>query len=336
MDPETTGTSTPVAAESSVNLTPAEMQEFEKTGEVPARYLQEDTTAKPDEAAASTTDSATKDGSAPPDADTKDTEPTPRLSRSQRRELRNSQEKDALQARITALEQQLSTRKAAEVQQPPASGAKFSEPKPKLDQFDTFEAYDDAKDAWADRKAAFERKTEIQAILARERAEAEAKRVQAEAVTSAQKHAQTFVKRIDDYRKTLKEDTFVDDFAEWKDFIDARKNMGHVADAVLESDFGPHMITYFADHWDELEKLGELSVTGGLKAILTLENSEKIRGAVPKKHTDAKRLTPDVGGNGSAVDEDAELEAIAARGDAAAFDRYMTKHEKRKLAELRR
>lgn len=233
-----------------------------------------------------------------------------------------------LAAQVKALEAELAKArdtKPAEVRQETKADAKKA---PKLQDFSAATP-EEAVDKWEEALHAYYRETLSESVKEAIRVEREAAKqaeTQTEAEKATEKLTNTFVKRSQDYRKTLKEDNFSEHFVDVKEFCE-EGNLGFLADAILESEVGPQLITYFGENFDELEKFGQMTMNAALREIGRLEVSEKIKGPAPKTRTAAKKIGSQVDGRTAVSDEDEAIEKAALSGNAREYNRLMNKRE---------
>lgn len=314
------------------NLTPEAHKKFMETGDLDLETaFGAPSTAKVE--SESEPGQAKDESGAAPEAATKETKQEPvRQNREERRNQKLANENRELKARLEALERGEKPAEASTTSQetkPAATDVK----RPRAKDFPTIEAWEDAVEAH-DTKL---RREAVREAIRLEREESQKQQTEAERQKSVEKGASTFVKRMDEFGKTLKENTMNADVDEIRSYINEDlPRRTHLADALIESEVGPQLIHYFAEHFEEFEKLAAMSVTASLRELGRLEVSDKIKVPAAKKHTSATRLTPEVGGNGSAQDDQAELEAAAERNDMKAFDAIMSRMERKQWAESRR
>ena len=159
-----------------------------------------------------------------------------------------------------------------------------------------------------------------------EREAAQKQQQEAEASKATDKLANTFVKRVTEYRKTLTEDTFIEDYAEVHGYLKKHSVDTSVGDYILDSEVGPQLVTYFGEHFEEFEKLTALPLHAALRELGRLELSDKVKGPAPKTRTAAKKIGSNVNGSNSAVSDDDEALAKAAEtGNMKEYDRLMKK-----------
>lgn len=123
------------------------------------------------------------------------------------------------------------------------------DPEPQLSQFTDVNEYAKALKEWtADntRREDARKAQEAQALKARQEA--------AEAWTKRQEAAK---KELPDYEKKLTESTV--------------KVSDQVRDAIIDSEVGPQILYHLADHPDEADRIGKMTVAGALRAIGRLE-----------------------------------------------------------------
>ncbi len=322
MEPNDVSAGTSPAAEtpelSFETLTPEAHKKFMETGELD---LETATTpgTEPKSDAVSPGQADDKSGAAPEAAKKESQQESARPpNREERRNQKLNNENRDLRARLEALEKAAPTK--AETRQATSEG----DPRPDPDNFKTIKEWQVADTEWIDRR--------MEARLTKEREVRAEEARQAESEKSVESTTKTFADDIKEYRKTLTEDTFAEDFTEVKDYL--RKNkLGYLEDAIVESR-KPQLFTYFADHFDELEKLAKMTPTAALREFGRLEVSDKLKAPAPRKHTQSRKLTPQVDGNAAADDDDTRL--LDPNIDQATFNKIMDRREKRELAESRR
>lgn len=266
---------------------------------------------------------------AAPDAAAKDKQAeTKPESRAERRIRRLNEDNKRLAAEIESLR---GTR--TEQRTPPAAETKTNrEAPPKYKDFVKFG--DDAWDKYEEKLHAYnaeQRKLDLQEALAQERETLTQKATEEKQAKDTEQKATKFAERARDFRKTLKDDDFPECM---QDVIEMTNGHSHLSEAILESEFGPQLVKYFGDHPEELAKLTALSVRAGLRELVLLEISERIKGPAVKTKTAARKIGSDVDGHGAVVlDDEAELEAALTAGDGDKYNRIM---QKREAAERRR
>lgn len=177
-------------------------------------------------------------------------------------------------------------------------------------------------------------KPAVAEILRQEREALQKADQQAEAEEVSEKISSTFKGRLDVYRKTLVADTMNADIAKVKAFVDQDlPNRGPLADFIVDSEVGPQLVHYFAEHPNEFEALAELSPLRAMRELVKLESSESVKGPAPKTRTAAKKIGSEVGGRTAASDEDDAIAQAAASGNQKEYTRLMNKRE---AAENRR
>lgn len=124
------------------------------------------------------------------------------------------------------------------------------EPRPKRDAFASDEDYLEAVSDWKANQKLAERE--------REHAEAQAKAAQTQLTKQWQAAQARAIAEIDDY-KTVIEASDV-------------QLPGHLHQAILESEVGPHMAYYFAKHPDEAKRFAAMSPTTALRQLGKLED----------------------------------------------------------------
>jgi hypothetical protein len=124
------------------------------------------------------------------------------------------------------------------------------EPRPDRSKFANDEEYIEAVAEWkADQRLA---KRE------REQAEAKAKAEREQLATNWQKAQERAKAEIDDYEAVIKASDV--------------QLPGHLHQAILESDVGPHLAYYFAKHPDEAKRFADMSATTALRQLGKLED----------------------------------------------------------------
>ncbi len=293
-------------------LSSTQMADYMKTGEFPSETKPKtDATAEPGQ------DATGKSGAASDAAEpTTTTQEPPKPNREERRNQKLANELRDARAEIERL-------KAAPITKTEERKAVTEgDPRPDPDNFKTIKEWQVEDTAWLDRR--------MDARLTKEREAREQEAQKAESDKSVKSLTQTFAERTKEYRKTLTDDTFADDFTEVSAFV---RDYGHLADAIVESEVGPQLITYFGDHFDELEKLAKMTPTAALREFGRLEVSDKIKGPAPKTRTAAKKIGSEVRGSSAVTDEDEQLAEAARTGNMKTYQRIM---DKREAAENRR
>jgi hypothetical protein len=192
--------------------------------------------------------------------------------------------------------------------------------KPKQDDFETIEAYQDARDQWVRAQAV--------ADFKKEQREQEAK----EALT---KREQTYQERVS---KFIAEEA--DDFNE---VISAQKDLPLslvMQEAIKESEIGPKIVYELAKNPSEAKRIFALSATrqalelGKLEAKLTLSPKESVdpdSSQETKTKTALKPITP-VKGKGSVVPKDLDDPELS----QAEYNRVRNKQERERREAARR
>jgi hypothetical protein len=201
-----------------------------------------------------------------------------------------------------------------------------------------YQDYDTAHEAWQDAlddHYAKERSAAVADALKSEQTRLERAKEQERVEKTTEKNAKEFAKRAQDFRKTLKEDSFNEHFLEVKEAIDevikGRPEMGELADFLVESEVGPELIQYFGEHIDELDALLEMPLSRATRELGKLEVSDKIKAPQPKKTTAAKRIGSSV--SGGAASSNDPVESAIEKGDVMA---YITAMNAREAAERRK
>lgn len=202
-------------------------------------------------------------------------EDKPKVDAVQRRIDKLTREKYQSRAEAEMLRRELETLRSRPEPQRQETQAKGE---PKLEQFNNFEDYIAARDSYLERK--FEEK-----FTARERQEQEAKR-QNETV----KASESWNKKLTDIRKEVPD---YDDVIEAAD-IPVSPSM---AQAITESDIGPRVALYLANHPDEAESMLNLSPSATLRAIGRIEAKIEAEGNKKQISGAPKPIKP-VSGNG--------------------------------------
>lgn len=284
---------------------------FIETGEFPQKAAEGD--GQPD--ATSGAASAAADNGQEPAND----EPTVGKSRFQRRI-------DKQTARIKDLEAQLSQMSAQPrgAERPAEAATDQSLTAPSLKSFTDqiginpkYPDYDTAHEAWERTIHAFygdQTRRAVAEVLKQERAALDKATAENTAKRTIQENAKEFAKRAAEYRKTLKQDRFIEHFTEVKKAIDEamaeRPEMGELSDLLIEIEAGPALIQYLGEHPDELDAILELPVARALHEIGKLEVSDKIKAPPPKTTTAAKRIGSQVHGSAAATVTDEEVAAV--------------------------
>ena len=150
---------------------------------------------------------------------------------------------------------------------------------PRLEQFQNFEDYIAARDSYLERK--FEEK-----LTARERQEQEAKRQ-----NDSAKASENWNKKLADIRKEVPD---YDDLIEAADIPVSQA----MAQAITESDIGPRVALYLANHPEEAESMLNLSPSATLRAIGRIEAKIEAEGSKKQISGAPKPIKP-VSGSGS-------------------------------------
>lgn len=152
---------------------------------------------------------------------------------------------------------------------------------PRLEQFDNFDEYIAARDSYLERK--FEEK-----LSSRDRKEQETRQQR-----EAEKVSEDWAKRLTDIRKE------VPDYDELIEAADIQVSQA-MAQAITESDIGPRVALYLANHPDEAETMFGLSTSATLRAVGRIEAKIEAEGAKKQISSAPKPIKP-VTGNGSAA-----------------------------------
>lgn len=304
-------------------------ENYLKTGDLPKETKAPTSDTEPE--SGQTTDTA-KSGAASDAADTttKTQENTPKPpNREERRNQKLNNENRELKARLEALEKAKDERgserhESAEADDEPGLEDTNPDGTPK---YKTVKEWQKVHSKWRDDRE----DARIDKVLRTERERIASEAQAAEAEKAGKTLATTFVERVKEHRKTLKEDTFVEDYTEMHALLNGKHE--ELAQAILDSELGPQLVTYFGEHFDELESMAKMPLASGLRALIKLESSEKVKGPAPNTRTAAKKIGSHVGGSHSVSDEDAEIQAAAESGDMQKYTRLMNKRE---AAETRR
>jgi len=173
----------------------------------------------------------------------------------------------------------------AQEQQTPKENSKNEskdEGKPNPDKFDTYSEYLDALTDW-----------KIEQREAKAKAESE----KTQAKTEAQKRAETFQSKINEFKK---EHTDFDDVIDSCE-VDLSKDLQNM---ILESDLAPQLMYDLANKPEEIERLNKLSDKALIKALGVLEDrlSKNSESQKPKpKTTNAPAPISPVGAKGGAI-----------------------------------
>lgn len=205
-------------------------------------------------------------------------EEKPKVDAVQRRIDKLTREKYQSRAEADMLRRELETLRSRQEPQRQEAQAKGE---PKLEQFSNFEDYIAARDSFLERK--FEEK-----LTARERQDQEAKR-QNETV----KASESWNKKLTDIRKEVPD---YDDVIEAADVPVSQA----MAQAITESDLGPRVALYLANHPDEAEAMLNLSPSATLRAIGRIEAKIEAEGSKKQISSAPKPIKP-VSGNGSSA-----------------------------------
>lgn len=246
-------------------------------------------------------------------------EPKKHLSRAERRNQRLAEENRQMRAELERIrtEREPSARKETE------PSAKTAERKaaPKLKDFDNWEQYEEARDKYD----AEQRRADMQEFFAQQREESSKRESEAKAQEQSEKNAKAFADRAKEYRKTLKDDDFVECLQE---VIEATNSHPYLAEAIRDVECGPQLVKHFADNPAELDKLKGMSEAAALRAIGRLEADPRFKPVSPKTKTAVKRTSEDIGGRGGGSDIEDEINDAIARGDHATATRLYDKWER--------
>lgn len=164
-------------------------------------------------------------------------------------------------------------------QEPQRQETRQQQGEPRLEQFQNFEDYIAARDSFLERK--FEEK-----LTARERQEQETRRQ-----NDSAKASESWNKKLADIRKEVPD---YDDLIEAAD-VPVSPAM---AQAITESDIGPRVALYLANHPDEAEAMLNLSPSATLRAVGRLEAKIEAEGSKKQISGAPKPIKP-VSGSGS-------------------------------------
>lgn len=152
----------------------------------------------------------------------------------------------------------------------PAAAAPADDKPPSREQYDTYEAFLDAKAEYTGRKAAHEY------------------RVKAEAEAKAEAQARAAEERVQSFRSKLVE--------KYPDIAERAEAIGHVnmpsgmSEAIAESDFGPDIINHFVDNPKDFERIAALSPSAAIREVGKLE--ARLEGAAQKPAPTPEAKTP--------------------------------------------
>lgn len=296
------------------------MSEQDRTNFLTDDLLPGETKPKSDDAQKAVETGAASDA-AKHDQESADEEPPPRETRAQRRIRQLNDKVKTLEAQIA----QRGTERPSELKAAAASPSKAPKLKSFTDQIGTkYTDYDSAHEAWEDAQHGFyadERKTAVTEALKTEREALNKTTAEETAKKTGEAQGKEFAKRAETFRKTLKQDSFVESFTDVKEAVDEamvdNPDWGEFSAALVESEVGPELIHYFGQNPDAFDALLAMPVSRALRELGKLEVSDKIKAPTPKTRTAAKRIGTDVGGR-SAASSDPEEEAVNKR-DMIAF-----------------
>lgn len=247
------------------------------------------------------------------------------ISRQERRLIRANDELKAARAEIERLRTERSAQQAGQQTQEQKATRK---PAPKLKDFETWEKYEDARDA----HDAETRRLDIEEWAKERDAKSAQERTAAEEATASQERGKSFAKRADEYRKELGDK---DDFKECYDEVleaTLAPQYHDIAAMLVESEVGPRMVKFFADNPAELDKLKAVPTSARARAFGRLEADPRFKPVTPNKKTSVKRTGSDLGGRGSSSDLEDQISEALARGDDRTADRLMDKLDKQQAA----
>lgn len=183
------------------------------------------------------------------------------------------------------------------------------EARPARNQFTDEDEYTDAVAEW--------KATQVLAKREREHVEAQMQRQQDELANNWKRNQEKAKAEIDDYAEVLgKSDIMLP---------------GHIHQALLESDVGPHLAYYFASNPDEAKRFAAMSPTSALRQLGKLEDRLlEDEAPAPKTETKAKPA-PEVSKAPAPVVPIKDGRALDP-GPAKSFDEYRT----RRAAEKKR
>lgn len=260
------------------------------------------------------------------------TEEPPRKSRYQRRIDKQTAQIKTLETQLAALQQKGTESRSA----PPAVSADTSKA-PNFKSFTdkigtTYGDWESAHEAWELSMHAFyanQSKQAIAEVLKAEREKLEQAKTEEAAAKTTETHAKSFAKRSEEFRKTLKEDTFQQSFMDVYEAVNevlaGRPEVSQIADILVESDVGPELVHYFGQNPDEFDAILDMPIVLAIRKLGQLEVSDKIKTPTPKTKTAAKRIGSQVGGN-TGTGADPVQEALA-KNDVLAYIKAMNAQE---------
>lgn len=193
--------------------------------------------------------------------------------------------------------------KRLEAQPEPAK----AEPKPARAQFTSDDEYIEALTEWKADQAIAKRE--------QEQAEARQKSAQEELASSWAKRQKAAMKEIEDYAEVIGKSEV--------------SLPGHLHQAILESDIGPHLAYYFAKHPDEAKRFAGMTPTSALRNLGKLEDQlADVQDVEPRKPSVEISKAP-------APIKPVKEVAPASPGSPKSFEEYRAKREA-ELASKRR
>lgn len=187
-------------------------------------------------------------------------------------------------------------------QKPPEPQRAEPQGKPKADQFETWEEFLDARDAWS--------RQEWQRELTQREQEREAKQAYEAEVSKWETRRQGFAAAEDAYRKGLGErvkeyDAYTDSMTPF--LVNARGEYTNPDLARALFDAGPEVVHYLGQHLDKLEELSRADPYTIGREVGKIEKATKDRGREGRRFSTAPPPPPSVGGGGSSLPDPSRM-----------------------------
>jgi len=313
------------------SVTPEEWRKFKETGDWPAASASAKS-EKPAESEPATPDtessgSSEEDKTAPEsepgkdNGERKELTPEERSKRDrdyqQRRHTRQvthlNRELGQAQARIRQLEEQL------QLKPQPESAPGTKDGRPRLEDFDDYEAFRKADELWLrnDERRRFETERET-----REAEEATQARIDA-----WDQKVQAWLKRD----KARTQDNFESAYTYVDRLLTGSALADEVASFIAESEVGPAVVDYFAEHDEELTALLKKPRRAAIAEFFEIENRLAAPAPPSRKISNAPGPPAQVGGRSVSTKDEAQ--AALERGDYATFKRIEDARDAERFAK---
>jgi hypothetical protein len=323
--------STPADPQAVLNsLTPEQRTEWKKTGTLPTPNKEESATSPADANSAAASQADAAESAPAPEAGKEKQEPPKKNAETRIKELlaerRAEKERaDRAEARLKELDGKSKDAKPAEAA---ASSTAKAPVKPKIEEFDTIEAFEEAKDKYFEDLADFKAEQKVEKLKADQKKERE----DAETAKQIKAAEDAWSQKLDAARKK---------YADFDDLVTRDQSLaveipeGSAMDRfIFTSEHGIDILYGLAKNREEIKRIAGLDALGQMREMVKLElaltsdKEEKPKKAPVKTVSDAPPPPQEVGGKGASPED--PVEDAAKRGDFSSYKKLANARDLKK------